>query len=583
MIYFCYFRQPKGVTEGERKVKEIFYDEDSLVASYIWKKIRHELYSFAKKVKVTVEKEKADDPIVMIGSQNGVSAVYQWLHSKAQELKLNFSTENVRFDSVEAVALHSFAVGSSIRRLEISNCVEVEWPERGLIAKRVITNSGKEMVLQLRTKNMLEAKVDAIICGTNSSLDTTTGLAKTLSSAGGPSIQSQLNDYVESHGTPAEGSSIAIEAGELRCKWLVFVVIPSCLASAFNSGERESFRAAVSSSLREAATCRATTVAIPALRAASSQLPIKECAEITIQASRQYLESCSDSSVSKIDIVLPPDPKLVEEFENEFSSDFFAVGKLSDLQSPETSSWLYEDDSGGFANYDEAAVKELEGKFQANVKKTTIQIKEFTYEVDFSARIQTNVTTSKVRRIQRIVDSCAWFYRENDGSYKPFDKVSALAIETARAKGQSTINIKPNDYTYTIDLEKREQTNNSTNAKRSIKRQGSYANTSCRFPKLAMSFEHECVDVRGQSADVEVAIKQLTAAVREAIRTKEVPIPNALSASIQTMIKQYGEAYGLRIKFVPSADSGPSVAKVEGFKHRVDKFVQDLQVYVMYN
>ena len=557
-------------------MKKIF-ETDPLVSSCIWKKIRPELYSFAKKVNVRVEKEK-DDPIAMIGSQNGVSTVLQWLSSKALELTRSFTTEMVHFDSVEAVAFQNFAVGSSIRRLEIKNCVEIKWPERGLVAKRLITNAGQERVLELRIKNMLDTEVDAIICAANSSLDTTTGLAKILSNAGGISIRSQLNDYVELHGMAAEGSSVAIEAGELRCEWLVFAVVPSCVASTFNSRDRESFWAAVSSSLREAGTRNATTVAIPALRAGSSQLPIRECAEITIRASQQYLESCSDSSVSKIEIVLPPDPKLVEEFENKFSSDVSTIGKLPDLQPPEISFyWLYKNDSDGFTHYDEAAARALEEQFQASAKTAIIQTKMFTYKVDFSSMIQTNLKTFKMRQIKRIVatDSCTWLYRENDGSHKPYDKFFSSAIETARAKGQSRIYITPNEYTYTIDLQKMEQTNNSTNMKRPIKRQAACANTSCSFPKLAMSFD---VDVRGQPTDVELAVAELTVLIRETMKTKAIPIPKSLTTSIQTIIKQYGEAYGLRIEFSQSSDSGPSVATVGGFKSRVDKFVQDLQV-----
>ncbi|XP_062522688.1 protein mono-ADP-ribosyltransferase PARP14-like isoform X2 [Corticium candelabrum] len=555
------------------------FETDRLVASCIWKKIRPELYSSAKKVNVRVEKEK-DDPIAMIGTQNGVSTVLQWLSTKALELTRSFTTEMVHFDSVEAVALQNFAVGSSIRRLEIKNCVEIKWPEKGLVAKRPITNAGQERVLELRIKNLLDTEVDAIICAANSSLDTTTGLAKILSNAGGISIQSQLNDYVKLHGMAEEGSSVAIEAGELRCEWLVFAVVPGCAASTFNSRDRELFRAAVSSSLRKAGTRNATTVAIPALKAGSSQLPIKNCAEVTIQASRQYLESCSDSSVSKIEIVLPPDPKLVEEFENKFSADVSTIVKLPDLQPPVASFlWLYEDDSGSFNNYDVAAAKAIEEQFQASVQTATIQIKMFTYKVDFSSMIQTNLITFKSRRIKRIVATvrCAWFYRGNDGCYERYDKISSSAIETAHAEGQSRIYITPNKYTYTVDLKKMEQTNNSTKMKRSIKRQVASTNTTCSFPKLAMSFEDVDVHIRGQPTDVEAGVAELTALIRETIKTKEVPIPNTLSTSIQTIIKQYGEAYGLRIQFSQSPDSGPSVATVGGFKNRVDNFVQDLQ------
>ena len=70
----------------------------------------------------------------MIGSQNGVSRVLQWLSPRALELTRSFTTEMVHFDSVGAVALQNLAVGSSIRRLEIKNCVQIKWPERGLVA-----------------------------------------------------------------------------------------------------------------------------------------------------------------------------------------------------------------------------------------------------------------------------------------------------------------------------------------------------------------------------------------------------------------------------------------------------------------
>ena len=517
----------------------------------------------------------------MIRSGSAISIFQQWLSSKAEDLQRTVLTKTVHFDSVEAVALHSFSVGSRIRKLENSNSVEIKWFGKGLISKRLITNNGQEKVLQLGIKNIVKADVDAIICGANSSLDTTTGLAKTLSIAGGLSIQSQLKDYVKLCGKAAEGSSVAVKAGQLKCKWVVFAVIPKCFAaSPFCSTERESFRAAVFSSLSQAAARKATTVAIPALTPASSQMTTKECAEITIQASRQYLESRSDSSVSKIEIVLPPDPELVEEFENEFSSDFFAVGKLQDMQPPKNSSlWLYQDDSGGFANYDEAAAKALEEKFQANISTAVIQIKKFTYEVDFDFMIQTNVATWKRRRIQRIAntDSCAWFYEESDGSYKSYDKISTLALERARVNGQRRVSIETNEYTYTIDLKKMEQTNNSTNTKRSVRKQSDLINTSCSFPKLAMSFPEVDVDVRGQSANVEDAVRQLTRQIKDAIRSNRVNIPDTLSASIQTFIKQYGEAYGVRVNFDRSF-----VATVEGFKHRADKFGQDLQVYVMY-
>ena len=547
--------------------------------------------SEAKKVQVFVERPRDENIIAMKGNPHGISQLDSWLTSKATELKKAFSTNSVVLDAIRSPALHMSQVWLNINKLEKEMWVEIMWPgkdkQQGFIAEERIVHgsSNQKRGLQLLVKNILTEECGAIICGTTCNLDTTTGLAKALVNAGGPSIQSQAEEHIESLGEVAEGEAVSIDGGLLKCKWLIFAVIPQCERSSCSGRELSLFQAAVKNALDEAGRLGVETVTIPALKAGSSPFPIQDCATVTVQTVRDYFQSNADSTIRQARIVLPSDASLVSEFRKHFDSVGNSVRGFPQLRSSQEFSsvcWEYKSDNDQFETYESAVNQKLEEAFKIGpTSSLAIRIKRFTYTVNFSSMTQTNNETGRTRSIRRVTtsDTSLWHYLADNNTCRRYDNESNAKIEHAYTKGLRNLTININGFEYQIDLKDMTQTNTETFTKRQIMRQKCPQTTPSKRARFISSRTSDVeVTVRGQSSDVRLAVERFNQIIDNAVAVKQVQIPKDLSIAMKDVVANVADSFGLEIKAWSSADDGSSIVQLEGVKQSLDKAVQGLQV-----
>lgn len=572
--------------------KTEFSDEDSLVVTLICAQFWKELVSEAKKVRIFVEKPRDENVITMTGEDSrGISHLKQWLTSKATELKKTFSTKPLLLDATRSPALNANQVWGEIKKIETKQHVEITWldkdKQQGLIAKEsIVHDSGQEKHLELLIKNILKEKSGAIVCGTTCDLDISKGLAKALAKEGGPVIQTEVERHLQNWGDVEDGGAVTIEGGLLKCNFLVFVVIPQCKQSSCSKEELSLFRTAVENALEEAERHGQETVAIPALTAGSPPFPSEDCASVTVQTVRQYLQSNPDSPIHQVRIVLPSDTRLINEFRKHFNSDSRRVRgfpQLRSLQEPSPVRWEYKSDSGQFKPYEPVLSQKLEEGFKIESPSLDMQIGRFTYKISFSSMVQVNSETGTARPIRRFCASdTLWYYQTDNDTYGPYNYESNTEIECAHANGLQKLTINTNGFDYLIDLKNMTQTNTKTFTTRRITRKACLpATTSEGGRSLRRRTSDVTVTIRGQSCDIDLAAERLKQVIDSIFEVKRVRIPKELSVVMKDVVHAVADSFGLRVIAWNSADDGSSLVQLEGVKQSVDEAVERLQEEVI--
>uniref|UniRef100_A0A3Q3LZF0 Macro domain-containing protein n=1 Tax=Mastacembelus armatus TaxID=205130 RepID=A0A3Q3LZF0_9TELE len=125
--------------------------------------------------------------------------------------------------------------------------------------------------------------VDAVVNAANEHLQHYGGLADALSSAGGPQIQKDCNDYITKNGSLRTGDAIVCDAGLLPCKKIIHAVGPKLplhpSASDVSSAEWY-LKKAISNILDEVRKNQLKTVAIPAISSGLFNYPLPQCKEV---------------------------------------------------------------------------------------------------------------------------------------------------------------------------------------------------------------------------------------------------------------------------------------------------------------
>ncbi|XP_026151983.1 protein mono-ADP-ribosyltransferase PARP9 [Mastacembelus armatus] len=135
--------------------------------------------------------------------------------------------------------------------------------------------------------------VDAVVNAANEHLQHYGGLADALSSAGGPQIQKDCNDYITKNGSLRTGDAIVCDAGLLPCKKIIHAVGPKLplhpSASDVSSAEWY-LKKAISNILDEVRKNQLKTVAIPAISSGLFNYPLPQCADTIVSTVKQYYQ-----------------------------------------------------------------------------------------------------------------------------------------------------------------------------------------------------------------------------------------------------------------------------------------------------
>ena len=145
--------------------------------------------------------------------------------------------------------------------------------------------------------------------------------------------------------------------------------------------------------------------------------------------------------------------------------------------------WFWQNDDGTFAPYDAGFERAVETKFAEVAGKGTVSFsyKNWgSYDFDFDAMTQKNLSSGKVRAIKRTGGEApttvaaaptSWLFQESPVSWKKYDDEVVKKLEAAYGldpKGSTTITIGA--FAYNINFSTMEQTNKSSGKSRKIHR-----------------------------------------------------------------------------------------------------------------
>ena len=287
--------------------------------------------------------------------------------------------------------------------------------------------------------------VYAIVNNANEHLQHTDGVAKLIADAGGPSIQSDCDNYIKNHGKLKPGEAVCFGGGSLLCHKLIHAVWPHWRLGSKHS-KREVHRTFVNIFiLAEAEKIESISFSI-----FGTDIPPNEFAKALFKVLNDYCKGHPSTHVfnQKVRCVLPDNASTVNVFmstlhkctqclpehpvfslfnkrrskyndgstknisesrsatqgSNEThtdltSNDNFKPEMSIVPMSPDVWEWL--DDNGLFVQYSSVTSTALSSEYANNPSGSHFQtIGQYIYLIDFNTMTQTNTKTMKQRPIQ---------------------------------------------------------------------------------------------------------------------------------------------------------------------------------------
>ncbi|XP_034430841.1 protein mono-ADP-ribosyltransferase PARP9 [Hippoglossus hippoglossus] len=160
--------------------------------------------------------------------------------------------------------------------------------------------------------------VDAVVNAANDKLQHWGGLARALSSRGGPQIQQDSNDYIRRKGDLKTGDAIVCAAGLLPCKKIIHAVGPSLPANPSKyeiSKAKPLLQKAIRSILDRVKENHLKTVAIPAISSGLFNFPLPLCADTIVSTVKEYYENSDRQYLPEEILLVNNDDPTVKEME----------------------------------------------------------------------------------------------------------------------------------------------------------------------------------------------------------------------------------------------------------------------------
>ncbi|RXN29082.1 poly [ADP-ribose] polymerase 9 [Labeo rohita] len=157
--------------------------------------------------------------------------------------------------------------------------------------KRYSTKLSSGVEVSVWKDDLTRHNVEAVVNAANEKLKHGGGLAQALCDAGGPMIQKYSDDIIKQHGRVTTGEAVLTPAGNLPCKCIIHAVGPKVSQ---NPCQKEVDHAApflfntVLRILNIVVDQNITSVAIPALSSGLFNFPRDQCADIIVNAIKQF-------------------------------------------------------------------------------------------------------------------------------------------------------------------------------------------------------------------------------------------------------------------------------------------------------
>ncbi|XP_074070760.1 LOW QUALITY PROTEIN: protein mono-ADP-ribosyltransferase PARP14 [Macrotis lagotis] len=363
------------------------------------------------------------------------------------------------------------------------------------------------ITFQIFNGDIIQEDSDVIINSTDNTFTLKNGVSKAILKAAGPAVESECATLAVNH----PRNFIVTQGGNLRCKKIIHVI-----------GGND-VKQTISEVLQECEQMKYESISLPAIGTGQAQKDPTDVAESIIEAIEDFAQKRSGQSVKKVRIVIflkellevfhdamkkrirskpPTSTSVISKIKSFFgfasqapkkqenmtlekikkSATFQVCGEdkanvestiswIQDLILKEHVSHSFSDSSiQSFGEKEFSELNELHkrlnitidinlGKTKINVTGTSQDVWNASLEIDnMMKRVHSRVNEeSKAEELSKITQ---WQYNDN-GVFKPFDKITNLYLEDARKGKKNNIVVKIENENYTVDF----NTNLATNGK----------------------------------------------------------------------------------------------------------------------
>jgi O-acetyl-ADP-ribose deacetylase (regulator of RNase III) len=423
----------------------------------------------------------------------------------------------LKIPSNQAPVLATSEFSQMETKLQNDYCVILSYPRPGLSSKVMHTTvinprlSSHHLQLDICLGNIVHERVDAIVNAANEDLKHIGGLAKDILDSGGVTIQSESNQYVQSHGKVLTGTCVCLGAGKLPCKRIIHAVGPQWCGG--EKGEEQTLYNTIYKCLECADKESLSSIALPAISTGYFGVSEEVSARASLTAVRDYYKSTADTNITKIRFVLYTKSAL-QHFGSAFKYMFPSQSDTpTESVTPTTSdpeiadTWSWENDQGSFSSYSTDTAAQLTKEYKRDPTSSVIcTINRQSYRIDFITMLQINCSTGYHRKVQRVPrpqaplaksnlisdsnTSLHWEYRDDYHQWSPYKHHESQAIEEMyKDKTSGEISIGSN--TYTFDFIHMYQINIRTRYKRQIQRIKASSSTVAVVRELALEQDQE--------------------------------------------------------------------------------------------
>jgi len=159
---------------------------------------------------------------------------------------------------------------------------------------------GAAAILQLVHGDITTEHVDAIVNAANAMLQHGGGVAGAIARAGGPSIQTESDEWVRLHGPISHAAPAWTKAGQLPATFIIHAVGP-----VWGEGDEDrKLLATVGGALRTADSLEVVALAMPAISTGIFRFPEQRAAALMLDAIESYFLEHASTTIKSVRIVV---------------------------------------------------------------------------------------------------------------------------------------------------------------------------------------------------------------------------------------------------------------------------------------
>ena len=537
------------------------------------------------------------------GSETAIAKVKPFIQSTIEAIEKTIGEKKVPIKALHVPLLTSTEFTRFQSKLESDLCVTCSYPKSGKVAKLICSSlirldSAGYVKIDICKGDLIYEQVDAIVNAANEDLKHIGGLAKAISDAGGPSIQTESDDYIHTNCKVKPGQAVCLGAGDLPCKKVIHAVGPRWMGGHCN--EEQTLYFSVFKSLEAASNESLSSIAFPAIGTGVFNVPEDICARASLKAVRDFCQAFPYTSINTVKFIL-----FQQSSVNVFKSPImsgqcgeYQHGNQSAVRSPYvpesspasniTRNWQWKNDQGTFTSYSSEISNHLTAAFQSSPKGSVqVTINGVPYVIDVAKMKQTNSLTGYSRQITQTSDSSdfQWMYQDDNSAcvyYTPNDSKSIETMFLSKTPGQLIINGR----IYTFDFTQMCQINKATGFKRDILRRNapkvetlleSPDNVGKHEPKLSNDI---ILTLRGPCESLGAAEEKVISKLKSANSSQILDtLPKNVTPALKKKLQQIAKKNSLMYSFEEKSEK--QVMKVEGVYFKVQAAVNAINEEIL--